>query len=60
VKERRSCNELTRGGQALEGEGGGQVRAKKGLSQGGNANLMTLQMPDCVHEKLMMKTEGMR
>jgi hypothetical protein len=23
-----------------------------------NTNLMTLQMPECVHEKLMMKTEG--
>lgn len=23
-----------------------------------NANLMTLQMPECFHEKLMMKTEG--
>ena len=23
-----------------------------------DANLMTLQMPECVHEKLMIKTKG--
>jgi hypothetical protein len=45
-------------GKPRQGEGFRGECVSEQLRDHENANLMTLQIPDCVHEKLMTKTEG--